>query len=196
MVKESKKVLMDNITQPPTTPPTPPPAGPPPVTTPPPSSGMPLQATPPPQHVSGKKPYTLFVIVGILVVLVAILAFLLPTLMRNKIEEPGNIAPTPVIEEATPTPSEEADVSEGLTLTITSPIDKSTVTTATVTISGTAAPLADVFVNDTEAKADSTGKFSVPVTLDEGENIIAVSANDADGNYAEKQITVIYEPAQ
>lgn len=128
--------------------------------------------------------------------LVVILVFLLPSLMKNKTQEPVNVAPTPVTEESTPTPSEEADVSEGLTLTIASPTDKSTVTTATVTVSGTAAPLADIFVNDTDAKADTTGKFSVPVTLDEGENTIAISANDADGNYAEKQITVTYEPAQ
>lgn len=186
---------MDNTSQPPApTSSTPPLASPPPVAPPPPATTPPPVT--PPQHASGKKPYTLFVILGIIVVLVVILAFLLPTLMRNRTEESVNVAPTPVVEEATPTPSIEADVSEGLTLTIRSPADKSTVTTATVTVSGTAAPLADVFINDTEAKADSTGKFSVPITLDEGENTIAISANDADGNYAEKQITVTYEPVQ
>ncbi|MBI4097098.1 MAG: hypothetical protein HY428_01655 [Candidatus Levybacteria bacterium] len=162
-----------------------------------PSSVTPPQATPPQPHSSGKKPYTIFVIIGILVVLVVILAFLLPTLMRNKTEEPVNVAPTPVVEEATPTPTDdEADVSEGLTITITSPEDKTTVSTATVAVSGTTTPLSDVFVNDAELKANSAGNFSTTVTLDEGENTILVAANDADGNYAEKQITVTYEPAQ
>ncbi|MBI4084371.1 MAG: hypothetical protein HY431_00525 [Candidatus Levybacteria bacterium] len=166
-----------------------------PPTSPPPS--QPPAASVPPAPASEKKPYTIFVIIGILVVLVVIAAFVVPALLRNTNQEPVNVAPTPVVEEATPTPTEEeTDVSEGLTITIASPADQTTVSIATVTVSGTTTPLSDVFINDAELKANSAGNFSTTVTLDEGENTIAVSANDADGNYAEKQITVTYEPAQ
>ena len=81
-----------------------------------------------------------------------------------------------------------------LTLEVTAPKDQATVTTAQVTVKGKTAPLAEVAVNDQDLKADSKGNFTVTVLLDEGENYISVIANDADGNYAEKELTVTYTP--
>lgn len=83
----------------------------------------------------------------------------------------------------------------GLTLTVTSPTSGQTVTTSQITIRGKTAPLAEVFVNDVELKADASGNFSQGMTLEEGENYILVVANDTDGNFAEKELSVTYEPS-
>lgn len=83
-----------------------------------------------------------------------------------------------------------------LTLSISSPSNGATVSSPSVTIKGKTAANAEVFVNDTSTRADASGNFSVTLTLDEGDNPIVVSANDADGNVVEKELTVTYTPAQ
>ncbi|MFZ5535784.1 MAG: Ig-like domain-containing protein [Patescibacteria group bacterium] len=80
-----------------------------------------------------------------------------------------------------------------ITLVVTSPQDNSTVTTGSLVVRGKTVPGAEVFVNDAETRADTGGNFSVTISLDEGENYILVVANDPQGNYSEKEITVIYE---
>ncbi|MBI5619602.1 hypothetical protein HY950_01455 [Candidatus Gottesmanbacteria bacterium] len=80
-----------------------------------------------------------------------------------------------------------------MTLTVTSPTNGATVTSASLTVSGKTTPRAEVFVNDAETRADSRGNFSVRIALDEGENSLIVFANDADGNVAEKEITITYD---
>lgn len=76
-------------------------------------------------------------------------------------------------------------------LSITEPASKTT-TSSSITIKGQTLPNADVAVDDKSVKADSQGNFSAPVTLDEGDNSIIVVANDANGNYAEKEIIITY----
>ena len=83
-----------------------------------------------------------------------------------------------------------------ISLTITDPTNNSTVTTPTLIIKGVTIPKADVFVNDSEVTADVQGKFTVQVTLDEGENTLVVTANDANGNYSEQDLTVTYNSGQ
>jgi len=83
----------------------------------------------------------------------------------------------------------------GLSLTVISPINGQTVTTSQITVTGKTAPFAEVFVNDVELKADVAGNFSQGMTLEEGENYILIVANDTDGNFAEKELSIIYEPA-
>ena len=83
-----------------------------------------------------------------------------------------------------------------ISLTIASPINGATVTTASVVVRGKTKPNAEVFVNDETTVADTTGNFSVTLTLDEGDNPIVVSANDADGNVAEKELIVNYDSGQ
>lgn len=83
----------------------------------------------------------------------------------------------------------------GLSLTITSPSNGQTFTTNQVTVKGKTSPNAEVFVNDEELTADASGNFSQALTLEEGENYILVVANDADGNFAEKEISVTYTPS-
>jgi hypothetical protein len=81
-----------------------------------------------------------------------------------------------------------------ITLTITSPQNGATVTTSTVTIKGKTVPKADIFINEAETVADANGSFSKSITLDEGDNIIIVMANDAKGNVAEQDLTINYDP--
>ena len=81
-------------------------------------------------------------------------------------------------------------------LTITSPANGASVSTGSVTLRGKTVANADVSVNDTDVKADSSGNFSASVTLDEGENTIVVVANDSNGNNTEAEITVTYDSGQ
>ena len=92
-------------------------------------------------------------------------------------------------------PSPLPTVSE-IPLTITSPSNGSSVTTTTLIVRGVTSPKADVFVNDSSVVADAQGNFTAQVTLDEGDNTIVVTANDANGNYSEKDITVTYSSGQ
>jgi hypothetical protein len=87
-----------------------------------------------------------------------------------------------------------SDTSRGIYLMVSSPLNSSVVTTPTVLVKGVTAAGADVFVNDSQAKADGKGVFSVALTLEEGENNISVSVNDANGNYAVRELTVSYNP--
>lgn len=81
-------------------------------------------------------------------------------------------------------------------LEILSPKDQAFVSSDRITVSGKTKPKSDVVVNDQEIKADNNGNFSTQVTLDEGENIIGIVAYDENGNYAEKEIIVTYEPEE
>ena len=78
-------------------------------------------------------------------------------------------------------------------LEIVSPIEGEVVNKPGITLSGKTEALAEVFVDDKELKADENGGFSVNLTLDEGENEIAVTANNVTGEFAEKTIKVTYE---
>lgn len=91
---------------------------------------------------------------------------------------------------------DQKPVSSNLKLTISSPQDGQVFTTPKITVSGVTGANADVSVNDLEIKASSTGKFQTTLTLDEGENPLYLFASDQDGNFAEWQGSVVYEPAQ
>ena len=81
-------------------------------------------------------------------------------------------------------------------LTLSEPLDGTTVYTSVITVKGQTVAGADVFINDAEIKSDTQGTFQTKLTLDEGENLIYITANDANGNYSEKSITVTYESSQ
>lgn len=97
--------------------------------------------------------------------------------------------PTPTVQEEFVAPP----VSAGLTLSIITPTTNMVTNESRLQVRGMTAPAAEVFVNDLTLKADSKGNFSTTVMLDEGENIISVSANDVEGNYATEEIIVTYE---
>ncbi len=102
------------------------------------------------------------------------------------------IGETPVKPESVKSEKGENSIS----LTVTSPANGSKVNTPQVAVRGRTVPGAEVFVNETQVVADKNGNFSVTVTLDEGENIIVVTASDADGNATDQEITVTYDSGQ
>lgn len=81
-----------------------------------------------------------------------------------------------------------------ITLTITAPIDGVKVKSKNLLVRGRTQAGAEVFVNDAETTADRAGNFSVTMILDEGENYFIVFANNDQGNIAEKEFTVTYDP--
>ena len=85
---------------------------------------------------------------------------------------------------------------EGMTLTVNQPLDKAVVNQPNLTVSGKTKPLVDVFINDTQLKADTQGNFSGSLSLEEGENTIVIVVNDDSGNFAEKELTVTLETVQ
>lgn len=110
---------------------------------------------------------------------------------------PMETAPALPIPTSQPTAS-SADESypSDFTLSITSPTSDSTVTSPTITVKGKTAPSAEVFINEKDTVADANGNFFVMLTLDEGENLIIVTANDDEGNSAEKELVVTFEAGE
>lgn len=145
---------------------------------------------------SGKTNYTPFAIVGIGVVLLLLIAY--PK--RNPdLKETGNkVTVENEFSQDVPVPSgetpEEQAAARIFSLTVTSPKNQSTVTQSAIRVSGKTVAYAEVFVNEADARADTSGNFSVPYNLEEGENYIIVGANDEFGNYRETELTVYYEP--
>lgn len=84
----------------------------------------------------------------------------------------------------------QAQVGQKMFLEVSFPINGATFTSPTISVKGTTLPYAEIFINDVEAKADSSGNFSVNLTLEEGENLIYILANDSSGNFIEKELTV------
>jgi len=81
-------------------------------------------------------------------------------------------------------------------VTITAPADAATVSTSTVTVTGSVTDnvgVTSVYINDvTSVALKPDGTFAAVVTLNEGANTIKVTAFDAAGNKAEKSVTVTY----
>lgn len=84
----------------------------------------------------------------------------------------------------------------GLSLILSSPTNGQTVTTSQIIVAGKTTPKAEIFINDVELSADANGNFSQSLTLEEGENYILIVANDTDGNFGEKELSIIYEPVE
>jgi hypothetical protein len=80
-------------------------------------------------------------------------------------------------------------------LTITDPINNKIYTSPNIVIKAQTLPDAEVFVNDISLRADKSGNFNVPFTLEEGENEITIDVNDNEGNVVEKILTVTYQPS-
>ena len=77
-------------------------------------------------------------------------------------------------------------------LSIKSPVQHSQVTSPQIMVEGTTVPQAEVFVNDLNLFADSEGNFSTRVSLETGENVISIVANDEQGNFVEEELSVTY----
>lgn len=101
-----------------------------------------------------------------------------PTILKEEKEQSGQIS---------------ADTQQKLTLAVTQPGNGTTTNSSSVVVKGKTIAKADVFVNEAETKADSSGNFSVSLKLDEGENYILVVAADSEGNSTEQELTMNYE---
>ena len=128
-------------------------------------------------------------VISILIVIVVVGILFLRT-TNKAVPTTTSYKPTPSQVITSPTMTQTPTTSS-LPLTVTSPTE-TTVSTQLISISGQTLPSADVFVNETQLKADPQGKFSTQVLLDEGENTIVITANDENGNHVEKEITVSY----
>lgn len=78
-------------------------------------------------------------------------------------------------------------------LEIDYPTNGITVNQSTITLTGKTVPGAEIFINDIQLRAKSDGLFSATINLEEGENVLIVIADDDQGNYLEKEITVYLE---
>lgn len=144
------------------------------------------------------------IVIAIAVVLIIVLAgaFLILRQSQKTVNNPEGAIPSSAVasnkDEISATPSTGPKAISPNTgeiqLDILSPTDNSKVSNTSVTVTGKTAPQAEVSVNESDIKADSSGNFSTVISLDEGENSITVVANDANGKNAEKEITVTYEP--
>ena len=83
---------------------------------------------------------------------------------------------------------------EPLSLTISEPADQSVVDVDTVTIRGRTLADAVVSVNGGPVIVDSNGDFLLPVTLEEGPNILDVIATDETGHEETIQLVVSFAP--
>lgn len=109
---------------------------------------------------------------------------------------PTTPSPKPVVEQKAEVPAPVAPQNNAISLAISAPLNGQTVSSPSLKVTGKTVPSADVSVNDKEVKADLKGNFSVLITLDEGENVLMVTAVDQDGNYSDQEVTVTYTPAQ
>ncbi len=137
--------------------------------------------------------YLAIVVLVVLLVITGVFLFrkgmvnTLPSTTPNSQQTPENTNGT---NGANVIPSEAITNVNQIALVVTSPQDRSTVTTPTITVAGKTTPNADVFINDKQLVADSQGNFSTSLTMDQGDNEIAIIANDQNGNSSEKDLTV------
>lgn len=80
-----------------------------------------------------------------------------------------------------------------LSFTISQPQDESIVRDNPITVSGYVPDGITVFVNGLEAKVDNN-RFSLKIMLEEGPNMIEVTATSGSGQEIAKYINVIYVP--
>jgi hypothetical protein len=74
---------------------------------------------------------------------------------------------------------------DNIPLEVTFPSDGATLNTTNIVVKGQTAAGAVVCVNDQVEIADEQGNFSIPVSLENGINVISVTASDDNGNQAE-----------
>jgi len=87
---------------------------------------------------------------------------------------------------------DESDVS-AIPLTITEPLDETTVYAADLVVKGQTEVDAVVSVEGVTVEVDEDGKFSTVVTLEEGPNLIEVEASNFEGDEGSVVLTVIYD---
>ena len=133
-----------------------------------------------------------YIVTGLVVIAVLILVHLFITrgYSGKGVGVVTTQTPTPTTSSQAATQGAGTVASDKISLTVTSPKNGDTLDSTNVTVKGKTTPGADVFVNDVVGKADASGNFSISIGLDEGSNVIVVSANDSVGNATEQDLNV------
>jgi Glucodextranase, domain B len=92
-----------------------------------------------------------------------------------------------------PVPTTGTLTSEPLVLTIVSPLDNAVVTEPQINLVGKVSRAAVLTVNN-DIHVLPSGDFSIPLTLEEGPNVLEIVASDNDGNEVDLILTVTYQP--
>lgn len=85
------------------------------------------------------------------------------------------------------------DMSRGPTITITSPVNGSSVYSSLVKIKGTADNISHLSMNDRKIFTDESGEFTEELLLSSGYNIISIKANDKFERSIEKTLELVYK---
>lgn len=116
---------------------------------------------------------------------------------KSQINNPSNLITnnsSQITTTVTPLPkTPEGKMAAEILLTISEPVDKSTVTFPNLIIRGKTVANAEVSINDQTLPANANGDFSAQVSLEEGDNYFYITAIDANGNSSEKEIMITYE---
>ena len=140
-----------------------------------------------------RKEIIIVVLVGIAIgIVVAFGVYTAQTAIRNKKTKPTQV------QEATPTPT--IPTQEEHSLSIIEPENNTLVDQAEITVVGSTTPNAVVTIiaseNEYLLTAGSDGKFSSTVSLVGGANDLIITAFDANGKRAEKNLMVVYSTAK
>lgn len=112
---------------------------------------------------------------------------------ENELTAPAAMPKPTVTDAITPGLKTSDSRANEFPLTVSNPAGDVTVQTGTIIVAGVTKPNSEVFVNQTEAFADAAGKFSVRITLEEGDNYVTVVVTDQDGKVSEIERIVTYE---
>ncbi|MCL5675705.1 MAG: hypothetical protein M1120_01100 [Patescibacteria group bacterium] len=107
------------------------------------------------------------------------------TLPQKSVMVKTNSAPAPTLKTAIPE------------LLVSQPVNNSVVNNKTITVSGRALDFSLVIISqiggDTPVKADNNGAFKSDISLDEGDNEIAVTALWPDGQTKQQILIIVYQ---
>lgn len=81
----------------------------------------------------------------------------------------------------------------GPVITLTSPLNGATYTTALIEVKGVAKNISELYLNDRPLYTDKSGNFGDALLLIPGYNIIKLNAKDKFGARTEKKIEIIYK---
>ncbi len=86
-----------------------------------------------------------------------------------------------------------ADIASGPAITVFSPASGSTYAEELAVVKGRAERIAKIYLNDRQIFTDSEGRFSEPLLLFTGYNILTLRAEDSLGRTVTKKIQLIYQ---
>ena len=112
--------------------------------------------------------------------------------------EPAAITPAETVPAEIPTAAIATVAIAGPVLAITDPADNARLSVRNIVLSGQSDPGATVTVSaagaDFPAQIDASGAWTFDAQLDSGENLLLITAADADGNITQNTIHLFYDP--